>query len=197
MSVDQAIAFVLFAVVAAGTPGPSNILLTSTGVIVGVRGGLPCLFGVTVGMGVMMALVTVGLGGLVLDHPAIVRVLKWGGIALLFWLSWKIATAGRGQAEVSERIVGFWEAASFQWVNPKSWLISASAVSAYLQPDANVMVQSLVLGVLFTAAALPGCFIWLAFGAGVQRVLRTERAARRFNVAMGILLACSIVLLVR
>jgi Bacterial TniB protein len=64
MTAEQATAFFLFALVAVITPGPSNILLTSTGTNVGVLRGLPCLFGVTVGMGAMMVLVAFGLGTL-------------------------------------------------------------------------------------------------------------------------------------
>ncbi len=198
MSLDQAVAFVLFAIVAAGTPGPSNILLTSTGSRVGVRRGLPCLFGVAIGMGLLMFVAAIGLGNLVLGHPLIMHGLKWGGIGFLLRLSWQIATAGRGEAAASGGVVGFWGAASFQWVNPKSWLVSVSAVGAYVEPGAaGAAIQATYFGVLFALAALPGCFVWLAFGATVHRVLRTEKSARVFNVAMGLVLAGSIILLVR
>jgi len=46
-------------------------------------------------------------------------------------------------------------------------------------------------------AALPSCFLWLAFGAGVQHVLHGRRRLRLFNITMGALLALSIVLIVR
>jgi threonine/homoserine/homoserine lactone efflux protein len=45
-------------------------------------------------------------------------------------------------------------------------------------------------------AALPSGFVWLAFGATVQRMLRGRRL-RIFNIAMGVLLALSVVLIVR
>ncbi len=197
MSTDQTIAFVLFAVVAAITPGPSNIILASTGANAGVLRGLPCLFGVAVGMGVMLFLVAFGLGSLVLDSPTVLRVLKWCGVGFLLWLAWKIATSGRGKASDEKRVVGFWYAAGFQWISPKSWLVCASAVGTYLKAEeASAFAQSVSFGVLFVLAALPSCFVWLAFGAGVQRVLRTERAARVFNVAMGAMLAGSVVLFV-
>jgi threonine/homoserine/homoserine lactone efflux protein len=57
-------------------------------------------------------------------------------------------------------------------------------------------VQSLSFGLLFVLAALPSCFVWLAFGAALQRFLHTERAARIFNVAMGALLAGSVLLFI-
>jgi threonine/homoserine/homoserine lactone efflux protein len=197
MTVEQAIAFFLFAIVAAITPGPSNLILTSTGATVGVLRGLPCLGGVAIGMGLMMFLVAFGLGSLVLESPVILQVLKWCGIGFLLWLSWKIASAGRSEATGDKGHVGFWQAAAFQWVNPKSWLVCASAVGTYLQANTgSAFEQSISFGVLFVLAALPSCFVWLAFGAAFQRVLHTERALRTFNVAMGALLAGSVLLFI-
>ncbi|HEX3269024.1 MAG TPA: LysE family transporter, partial [Ktedonobacterales bacterium] len=83
MTTEQAIAFFLFALVAAITPGPSNLILTSTGASVGVLRGLPGLFGVAAGMGLMMFLVTFGLGSLVHDSPILYQALKWGGVVFL------------------------------------------------------------------------------------------------------------------
>jgi threonine/homoserine/homoserine lactone efflux protein len=198
MTAEQAIAFFLFAFVAAITPGPSNLILASTGASVGVLRGLPSLFGVAAGMGLMMFLVTFGLGSLVHDSPILYQALKWGGVAFLLWLAWKIATARHSETDTGEkRPVGFWGAAAFQWVNPKSWLVSASAAGTYLHAaTGNVFVQAVSFSVLFILAALPSCFVWLAFGAGVQRLLHGERAARIFNIAMGALLAGSVLLFI-
>jgi threonine/homoserine/homoserine lactone efflux protein len=198
MTAQQDLAFVLFAVVAAITPGPSNIILAATGASVGVRRGLPCLCGVAIGMGFMMFVVAFGLGSLVLARPAILHGLKWCGIGFLLWLSWKIATSGHGEGAAATSVIGFRRAAAFQWVNPKSWLVAASAVGTYLHAGAaSAFVQSTSFGMLFVLAALPSCFVWLAFGASVQRWLRTERASRTFQVAMGALLAGSLVVFAR
>ena len=163
MTVGQALTFLLFAVVAAITPGPSNLILTSTGARVGLLRG----------------------------------ILKWGGIGFLLWLSWKIDTAGRSDATTEKQPLGFWGAAAFQWINPKSWLVSVSAVSVYLHPAAGTtFTQAISFGLLFILAALPSCFLWLAFGASLQRFLSTKRTARIFNVAMGVLLAGSVLLFI-
>jgi len=195
---EQAVAFLLFAIVAAGTPGPSNLLLTATGANVGVLRGLPCLLGVTIGMGVMMCAVAFGLGRVVLANPTVLRALNWMGAAFLLWLAWKIATSGRSDAADGGKPVGFVGAAAFQWINPKAWLVCASAAGAYLNAaSGSALAQAMTLGTLFILASLPGCFVWLAFGATAQRFLRTERAWRTFSVAMGVLLAGSVVLVVR
>jgi threonine/homoserine/homoserine lactone efflux protein len=197
MTREQVVAFFLFSVAAAGTPGPSNALLTATGATVGVARGLPALLGVAVGMGTMMSAVALGLGALILDNPVVATGARWCGAAFLCWLAWRIATAGRPGAS-GGRPVGFVGAAAFQWINPKSWLVCASAAATFLDRGAgDALGQAALLGLTFVLAALPSCLPWLAFGAVVPRLLRSERAARAFNVGMGALLAASVVVFVR
>jgi threonine/homoserine/homoserine lactone efflux protein len=196
MTSEQAVAFLIFAVVAAGTPGPSNLLLTATGASVGVLRGFPALLGVSVGMGVMMFAVAFGLGSAVVANPTALRALNWVGAAFLLWLAWKIATAAGGASVAGGRPVGFTGAAAFQWVNPKSWLVCASAAGTYLHAGSgSAWAQATALGGLFVLASLPCCFVWLAFGASAQRLLRTPRARRLFNIAMGVLLGGSVVMI--
>ena len=198
MTLEQAVSFVIFSVVAAGTPGPSNALLTATGANVGVLRGLPCLVGVTGGMGLMMFVVAFGLGRVILDHPFVLETVRWCGAAVLCWLAWKIATSRRAGPAADARPVGFGAAFAFQWINPKSWLVSASAAATFLHGgSSSALTQSVAFGLLFVAASLPSCFPWLAFGAFLQRFLQSERALRLFNGAMGALLAASVLLFLR
>ena len=97
---------------------------------------------------------------------------------------------------MEERVhLGFWGLAAFQWVNPKSWLVCVGAVGTYFQTETgSPFGRSVSLALLFILAALPSCFVWLAAGASLQHCLRTERASRLFHVAMGALLAGSLVL---
>jgi threonine/homoserine/homoserine lactone efflux protein len=114
------------------------------------------------------------------------------------WLAWKIATADRAGAGARDTApVGFVGAAAFQWINPKSWLVSASAAATFLDARADgAVAQAAALGLVFVLAALPACLPWLAFGAVLQRFLRSPRARRTFNGAMGALLAASVILFV-
>jgi len=198
MMSERSVAFLLFAVVAAVTPGPSNIMLTAAGAHAGVLRGLSCLLGVTTGMGLMMFAVPLGLGSVVLRHTAMLAPLRWIGAAFLLWMSWRIATARTDVGAAADRSpVGYVGAAVFQWINPKSWLVAAGAAVTFLDADGSAFSQSARLGGLFVLAALPSGFVWLAFGAGVQRLLHTGRRRRIFNIAMGVLLALSTLLILR
>ena len=132
--------------VAAITPGPSNIMLTAAGANAGVLRGLPCLLGGVTGMGAMMFLVPLGLGSLVLRSALVLKALHWGGAAVLLWLSWKIASSRRLESESGGNPVGYGGAAAFQWINPKSWLVSASAAGTFLSADGgSAIAQSAFL----------------------------------------------------
>ncbi|HZU19025.1 MAG TPA: LysE family translocator [Candidatus Dormibacteraeota bacterium] len=196
MTPEHAVAFLTFALVAAGTPGPSNALLAATGAGVGARRGLPCLLGVVVGMASMMFAVALGLGGLLVHQVVFLRALRWVGTALLLWLAWRIATSGRPGVGGAGRPVGFLGAATFQWVNPKSWLVCASAGATFLDASRGVLGQAVALGLLFSVASLPCGVLWLVSGAAVRRLLSSERAGRAFNRAMALLLAGSVALVI-
>ena len=118
-------------------------MLTAAGANAGVLRGLPCLLGVMAGMGLMMFVVPLGLGSVVLQIPLVLKALHWGGAAVLLWMSWKIATSRRIDSATGGDPVGFVGAAVFQWINPKSWLVSASAAGAFLSAEGgSPMLQS-------------------------------------------------------
>jgi threonine/homoserine/homoserine lactone efflux protein len=197
MTLDQAVAFALFSVVMAGTPGPSNTLLTATGAQVGVLRGSSAVLGVAAGMAALMFIVTLGLGALIVSTPLLLTAFRFSGAAFLLYLAYQLATsatAHEGPSGVSAvRAVGFKGAAAFQVVNPKSWLACTSAAAAFSAE--NPLLHAVTLAVIFVIVALPSCAAWLVFGAVVQRILRSPRAQRRFNLAMAALLVVSVVLL--
>lgn len=209
MSQEHILAFFLFSLIAAITPGPSNVLLTATGAQAGFWRGLPALFGVSAGMGSMMFLAAYGLGQTLLAHPLLLQAARIAGAGFLLWLAWRIAMAGGGTAAMPDnasqtppRPAGFLAAAMLQWVNPKAWMVSAGAVAAYLPAGEDASLLQAVLpaagfAAVFVAAALPSGLVWLLFGVGAQRLLYDRRRQRAFNLAMGAALAASVLMILR
>jgi threonine/homoserine/homoserine lactone efflux protein len=199
MTPDAMAAFFVFALVAAVTPGPSNVMVLAAGARAGLRGGLPCLAGVVAGMALLIGAAALGLGGVISALPGATVLLRWGGAALLLWLAWKIASAPPMTAGAHGDPVGFWHAFAFQWVNPKSWIVGASAAATYGAGAAamgGASARALLMGALFAAAAAPSCLLWLAAGGALQRVLTDGRRARAFNAVMGVVLAASVMFVV-
>lgn len=198
MTLEQAAAFFLFAFVAAITPGPSNVLLTATGAQAGFWRGLPCAFGVSAGMGSLMFLAALGLGSVLVGHPDVMTAIRFVGAAFLLWLAWKIATSPAGGGQSTAKPTGFFGAAALQWVNPKAWMVATGAVATYLHADTGAaIVQAALFAGVFVSAAFPSNLVWLGFGATAQRLLQDERRGRIFNLVMGVLLAGSVVAILR
>jgi threonine/homoserine/homoserine lactone efflux protein len=198
MTLDHAIAFFVFSLIAAITPGPSNVMITATGSLVGIMRGLPCVLGASIGMGSLLFYTALGLGQLVLGHALILRAMNWCGAAFLLWLALKIATAGHASESTAARPVSFIGAALFQWVNPKGWLVAMGAVGTYSQGTVDdPTFQAVAFALLFFAAALPSGLVWLVFGALLQQLLRDHRTARIFNIVMGVALGASVAMIIR
>ena len=169
-------------------------MLTATGLNFGVRRGIPHLLGICIGFPVMLALIGLGFGTLFQLFPLLHEVIKVGGVVYLLYLAWKIATtSGSASEENSERPITFWQAAAFQWINPKAWVMGSSALAAYTSLDDNFFLQVAIICLSFALITLPCAGIWLVFGAGLQRFLRDPGHRRIFNIAMAVLLVASIV----
>jgi len=198
MDTQEFAAFFVFAFTAAVTPGPSNLLVMNAGMRGGLAGGLPSLAGVIAGMGVLMGAGGAGLGGLLLVVPGLTSGLQWVGAGVLLWLSWRVATAPPLAAQARGDPVGFWKAFAFQWVNPKSWVVSASAAASYAgSPEVPIGVRAAALAGTFMMAATPSVALWLVFGASLQRWMSDPKTARMLHVAMGLSLAASVIVLFR
>lgn len=182
----------MFIFVSSITPGPNNVMLTASGANFGYQRSVPHMLGITVGAAVMLLLVGAGLGALFVQVPQLFRVLQWVGAAYLIWLAWKIATSGQtGPAEAKPRPFSFLQAAAFQWVNPKAWLMSVGVVAAYTSPQAYW--PSLIVGALVMLVVNYPCIsVWTLFGTVIGRWLQSPRALQWFNWGMAALLLLSL-----
>ncbi len=193
MSVDLLAALLLFVVVTLITPGPNNAMLMTTGLTYGFRRGLPHLMGVAIGFGVMVLAVGVGLGAVIAAVPMIYTVLKYAGAAYLLYLAWQIATASPEfeAAQAEGRPISFMQAAAFQWLNPKGWVMAVGAVSTYAGV-APYPINMALIACLFGVLGIASSGVWLGFGTGLRKVLRSPRAVRAVNIVLALLLVASL-----
>ena len=169
-------------------------MLTTTGVNFGVRRGIPHLMGICVGFPIMLVLIGLGFGGLFDLYPILHDIIKMIGIVYLLYLAWKIGvTRQSDEIEEQSRPITFVQAAAFQWVNPKAWVMGSSALAAFTSLEANFLLQVLIVAGTFLVITIPSAGIWLIFGAGLQHVLKDPDHLRIFNVSMAVLLVASIV----
>ncbi|MDE2972435.1 MAG: LysE family translocator [Acidobacteriota bacterium] len=192
---DLILPVALFAFSMSITPGPNNVMVTASGANFGYRRTIPHLLGIGLGYPTMVAGVGFGLGGVFEAVPAVHVVLKYAGSGAILWMAWRIATAsGTGPAtERPGRPFTFLQAAAFQWVNPKGWVVAVGAVSAFTTVEGDLFLEVGAITLSFVSVNYACASVWTVFGVGIGRLLKHRNRLRIFNVATGLLLVAAIV----
>ena len=194
MALEPLISLVVLAFAASWTPGPNNALVAASGANFGLRASLPHVWGIALGFPVMALVVGLALGELFAASALLREGLRWGGAALLLWVAWQVArSGGLGRAD-RPRPFTFAEAAAFQWVNPKGWVMALAISAQFVRPDRPVATAAMVAGV-FLLAGLSSSLAWAGLGQALRRVLAAPGRLRLFNGAMGGLIALGVVLM--
>lgn len=185
---------ILFAISAAFTPGPNNIMIMSSGLNFGIRSSLPHLFGICFGFPSMFLAIGFGVGYVFEVLPWLHQAIKVFGIAYLIYLSWLIATSNTSTSTVAQsKPFTFLQAALFQWVNPKAWIMGTSALATFTTGGENIYQQVLVLALVFFIFTFPSAGSWLFLGRSLKRIISNPLQQRVFNISMALLLVGSIV----
>ena len=192
MSLDVFLALLVFSFVASVTPGPNNFMLLASGVNFGFRRTVPHMLGIFAGFLALLVGIALGLGALLETVPALHTALKIAGGLYLLWLAWRIAMArSMKTADAGARPMRFIEAAAFQWVNPKAWVIALAAMAAYTDPM-RYALSATVVCIAFSIVNLPSVSIWAGFGTVLRSWLADPVRLKWFNITMGVLLVLSL-----
>lgn len=180
----------VFAFVTSITPGPNNTFLLTSGINFGVRRSLRFVFGITTGLIVMMTAVGAGLGALFVAYPLIYGVLKWAGFAYVVYLAIMIALSTGKSVSGEVKFIGYWRAASLQFINPKSWMMVAGFMTTFIHADDPLYV-SVITSAVVLVVSFPSGVIWAASGAALSRWFGDPRRLRIFNRVSAVLLVAS------
>src|SRR4051794_23618515 len=192
-SCNVLLAFSAYAFVTSITPGPSNLMLLASAASFGFVRTVPQMLGITAGFGALLLGVGLGLGAVLVAFPALHVGLKLAGGAYLLHLAWRIGTSrslGEG-GEAGGRPLTFLESAAFQWINPKAWVVAATAVAVYADPGAPFRSVALIAAG-FALVNLPSVSAWAGFGTALRERLSDPVRLRWFNIAAGVLLAATL-----
>jgi threonine/homoserine/homoserine lactone efflux protein len=193
MLTDTLLALIAYSFVTSITPGPNNLMLLSSGVNFGFSRSIPHMLGIGIGFVVLLLAVGFGLGAVLSAFPALHTALKIAGSAYLLYLAWKIAMTRSvsGREGQNVRPLTFLDAAAFQWVNPKAWVMAVTAMAVYSDPR-SPFVSVLLISAAFGIVNLPCISVWAGFGTALRGFLADPVRLKWFNIAMGLLLAATL-----
>ena len=191
--VDVFFAVLFFAFSSTITLGPNNIMIMSSGVNYGIKDSLPHLLGICIGFPLMVLLVGLGFGLVFQQYPWLHSIIKVLGILYLFWLAWRIASSTPGSVEGAKRPpLTFLQAALFQWMNGKAWVMASGAIAAFTSLQGSFMFDVAQITAAFLVMSFPCVGLWLVFGALLRPLLAKPFLQRIFNICMAVLLVASV-----
>ncbi|NHB58424.1 LysE family translocator [Acinetobacter sp. 194] len=193
MSFTVLISFIIYSFVTSITPGPNNIMLAASGVNFGFKRSIPHILGIGIGFGFMVSVVGFGFGALISSNIVLYESLKITGITYLLYLAYKIyhstsvdTTSGKTKP------LTFLQAAMFQWVNPKAWIMAMGAVTTYLSSQSE-LYWYLIIGVIYGAIGIPSTGVWALVGEKLQKYIHDQKKLKMFNAVMALLLVLSVI----
>ncbi len=177
------------------TPGPNNIMLLSSGLTFGYKRTIPHALGINFGFPIMVICVGLGAGKLFEIFPLIYPVLKVAGISYLFWMAWHIAnTKGSlDTANTKDKPFTFWQAALFQWINPKAWVMAVTSTVAFITDHEVAFIQVMIISSIFFLCAIVSTNSWALGGVLLRQFIQNQRMVRFFNILMAALIIGSVV----
>jgi threonine/homoserine/homoserine lactone efflux protein len=161
----------------------------------GVPRTVPHFIGVWLGFTIFLLVIGLGLGAVFLQYPELHHVIKIAGSIYMLYLSWKIATSHtKVQGKKMAEPVSFIEAALFQWVNPKCWVMGVSAMSTYTSvTSAHAYLEVFIITLTYCIVFIPCGGLWIFGGVKLKNLFKNDRYQAWFNYTMGGLLALSVI----
>jgi threonine/homoserine/homoserine lactone efflux protein len=191
---NEVAALVAFAFVGSFSPGPNNAVLWASGISFGFRRTIPHVVGAALGVGALVVGVAAGVGAFLEAAPSAALALRLAGSAYLLYVAWRVAGSGAIARAEAAHPLGVWQAAVFQWLNPKAWVFAIALVGTFLPEDLASAGIALLTGIVVAVVAV-SFTIWAAGGAALARFVADERRRRLVSLLLAALIVASVVLL--
>jgi threonine/homoserine/homoserine lactone efflux protein len=180
--------FATYSFVMSITPGPNNVMLTASGATFGFRRTIPHILGVLGGFSLVLFGVCAGLDVVFTRWPELQSVLRWGGAAYLVYLAWRILRSGEAQNAESRKPLTALEAAGFQFLNPKAWMMTLTAAAMFLPRELGVFAASSYMVGIMAVTNLPCITVWALFGSSMRGFLAKPAGRLTFNIVLSLAL---------
>ena len=181
-----------FAMTAAITPGPNNIILSTNAVNYGFKETIPLMMGVFFGFLSVLTLCLLGIGELYKSFPAIAMIVKIVATCFLVYLSFRIFTSSSFSDEKNSKKFSFKDIYFFQIINPKAVTVSMSSSAIFIQNKFSYQIEFILIFLCFVISTSTSAIAWAAIGHSFRKYLDDKKKIVIFNRIMAVLLLVSI-----
>lgn len=136
------------------TPGNDMMFVLGQAMKSGTRAGVAASLGITSGSLIHLALVALGAGVLLAQHPQLFDLIRYAGAAYLVWLAWKAWTASRlltmQAGEHASNLAAWREGVFVNLLNPKVIVFMFAFLPPFVRlENGSPLLQLLILGAIF------------------------------------------------
>ena len=163
------LAFSLTSTIIELTPGPNMGYLAVLSATNGRRAGFAAVAGIALGLLVLGIAAALGLAAAISASPILYQIIRWAGIAYLFWLAyegWQESSEPISEAsdERQKPSKYFLRGLGTNLLNPKAGLFYVVMLPTFISPDHSVMFQTVILSIIFVVIAtlIHTCVVALA-----------------------------------
>ena len=188
MTVQLAIAWFLTFFPITISPGPANVLLSSTSARHGTRKTLPLMWGIVTIFSLQIAAVGLGIGEIVFRYPTLFTIFKYVGALYLFFLAWQFFRSS-GMKSSEETKLGFREGALLQFFNFKALTVPLIMFTQFLNPESSTRTEFIVLTIALFGLIIGSLLAWVMAGSLLQRFFQSEFGVKWQGKIFGFLLA--------
>lgn len=178
------------------TPGPNNIMLAASGMNFGYKRSLPHIMGIFSGLGLMIGLCAIGVGSLYETYPIFRYILRTFSAVYLAYLAYKITMSGATEMSKAAKPFTWFEAASFQFINPKAWVMAIGFASSFMPNFGDLAKQLIFLLAISICVNFLCISCWVLFGKVMARMFTSDKTRKIINYIMAGLLLLMIPILV-
>ena len=177
------------------TPGPNNAMLTASGIKFGFKKTIPHLIGIPFGHVIQITLVCFGLGNLFKKYPLVQNYLKWLCFFYLLYLGWKILGSFSHNDEESGRPLKLYEAAFFQFINPKAWVVALTASTAFFPTSENFYLATIFVALTAPFICFPSICLWALFGSSIKMLIKNAKIKKIIEYFLAVLLVITAIII--
>tara|TARA_B100000674_G_C37500293_1_gene760088 strand:+ start:32 stop:622 length:591 start_codon:yes stop_codon:yes gene_type:complete len=185
---------ILFGIVAAFTPGPNNISAAYSGFNFGFRKTIPLMLGVIFGWTTLLILMELGLAIIFNQIEYLQKIIKILGSIFLFYLAYKIAFSNLEKKNNLKKPIRFLDMFLFQFINPKSVVISMTLVSTFIDVQDNYIRDVILVTFVGFLMAVFSISSWCLLGKYLRKFVTSDNFIKNFNYTMSFLLIVCVIM---
>ena len=123
-------------------------------------------------------------------------MLKYVCAAYLLYLGYKIIGSFSEHKKDSSRPLKLYEAALFQFVNPKAWTVAIMVTSGFFPQEEVLIIAVIFLSLTAAVVCFPSICLWALFGSSIRLMIKNTKVKKFVEYLLAFLLLVTAIIII-